>query len=344
MRKVAKLIATGILSGLYLAGCDNAEQPQSLPKQSEKAGSTAFKKDTALESITKVYEKWYERGESYGLAVQMASEIEYTLSDVEKFVNENYGWFKRDDGLILSALINKVIKENDTVKLRFGDRMVDLVGYRLERGKLIVDRLGGWAGKEMTGGRIEAESAESFGKVLGGEVYVNGKLAARFTEDDETKTKRTIELCSRFYAKIKEVRPNLESEHGEFVPYLTVEDRVHFGTFEKFCQEFPKGNEDFRDIEMLVAYFKTKASQKELQGMKFTDTDGDGLEEVVDAWGRTLACIKDSYANMEKRMPKMVAWLIGGSSNSSLERYFLISKGPDGIADNDDDVIFSRYR
>ena len=76
--------------------------------------------------------------------------IDYTLADIEKIcpkikINNN-------TGLFISAAINKIITENDTVTLDFNGKKVGYVASRLQKGHVILNGPAGYAAGELMSG------------------------------------------------------------------------------------------------------------------------------------------------------------------------------------------------
>ncbi|MEM2174767.1 MAG: hypothetical protein QXI58_04000, partial [Candidatus Micrarchaeia archaeon] len=80
--------------------------------------------------------------------------ITYSLKDIEDLCPI----IKGDEdkiGVYISAVINKIIKDEDEVRLNFGDRRINFIGMYLSKGKIIVEgNAGDFVGSWMKGGSI----------------------------------------------------------------------------------------------------------------------------------------------------------------------------------------------
>lgn len=123
----------------------------------------------------------------YGIGEKIAGQYSYTLEDIESlskralledmplwpsFNVENLGFY-------FSALINKIIDENDTVKLALRTKL-DGIGSYLAKGKIVVDgNAGSWAGAYMTGGNLVVlnNAGDYIGyEMVNGIITVSGKV------------------------------------------------------------------------------------------------------------------------------------------------------------------------
>lgn len=85
----------------------------------------------------------------------MIERVDFTKKDVEEFSKRLYEKEEYDkSGFFLSALINKVIEEKDTLILK-GNYTLSGVGAKLAKGNLVIEgNLGYFSGLLMTGGTI----------------------------------------------------------------------------------------------------------------------------------------------------------------------------------------------
>lgn len=96
----------------------------------------------------------------YGIAEQLAGSITYTKKNIEElskkiplntFIDFDYQKFL---GVYLSALINKVVEENDKIELA-PDLELNGLGMYLRKGVLLVyNNVHEWTGSNMTGGKL----------------------------------------------------------------------------------------------------------------------------------------------------------------------------------------------
>ncbi len=102
--------------------------------------------------------------ENFSTASTLLKGVNYTIKDIEELcpiLSKSYANETNSIGIFISAAINKIIKETDTINLDFAGIEVNYLGYNLPCGNLIIK---GNAGK-YTGGSSE-----------GGEIKVNGKI------------------------------------------------------------------------------------------------------------------------------------------------------------------------
>ncbi|MDE1763805.1 MAG: hypothetical protein KGH88_06140 [Thaumarchaeota archaeon] len=124
--------------------------------------------------------------ESYKYASSRLERLDFVLGDVstfagmissEHFSNMANYWTA---GLFVSAAINKVIKENDSVNLDFSalEGRADCVGYRLEQGKIVLrGNAGDYIGEAMSGGEIVIEHNAGYYigyRMSGGHITIQG--------------------------------------------------------------------------------------------------------------------------------------------------------------------------
>ncbi len=124
--------------------------------------------------------------ESYKLASSKLERLNFTLDAVsifaglinsESFSGKANYWTA---GLFISAAINKVIKEDDTVVLDFSrlGTQADCVGYRLKQGKIVLQgNAGDYVGEAMSGGKIAIQGNAGYYvgyNMSGGHILVRG--------------------------------------------------------------------------------------------------------------------------------------------------------------------------
>lgn len=123
----------------------------------------------------------------YEIGEKIASKYLYTLENIENLSKRvlleavplwpNFN--VKNLGFYFSALINKIITENDTVKLTLGIKP-EGIGSHLAKGKIVVDSsAGGWAGAYMTGGGlvILGNAGDYIGyEMINGIIIVSGRV------------------------------------------------------------------------------------------------------------------------------------------------------------------------
>jgi len=135
----------------------------------------------------------------YKLSEELASEITYNKKDIE-YLSQKITIEKNIIlGFHFSALVNKIIKANDTITLKFNNPLMGL-GFNLDKGKLTIigdvenwtgywmkggemciqGSTKGWIGYNMKGGKI-AIAEDMLGKWIGyemkgGEIHVDGEI------------------------------------------------------------------------------------------------------------------------------------------------------------------------
>lgn len=123
---------------------------------------------------------------SYKYALTKLGGLAYTLSDVAAFARIISGKDFTDEanywtsGIFVSAAVNKVIKENETVTLDFANLGVsaDCIGFRLQHGRIVIPgNAGDYLGEHMSGGEIVVKGNAGYyvGYAMsGGSIAVHG--------------------------------------------------------------------------------------------------------------------------------------------------------------------------
>lgn len=124
--------------------------------------------------------------DSYKSASSKLERLNFTLNDVsifaglinrESFSDKANYWTA---GLFISAAINKVIKEDDTVTLGFPilGCPADCIGYRLKQGKIAFQgNVGDYVGEAMSGGEITIQDNAGYYvgyNMSGGHIKIQG--------------------------------------------------------------------------------------------------------------------------------------------------------------------------
>ena len=100
--------------------------------------------------------------------------VSYTLTDIEAIcpkikINNN-------TGLFISAAINKIITENDTVTLDFNGKEVNELAYRLQKGHVILNGPAGIAAGEFMSGSASLTINGNAGDFAGWNMYGSAQL------------------------------------------------------------------------------------------------------------------------------------------------------------------------
>ncbi|MGI0070338.1 MAG: hypothetical protein ACREA3_03165 [Nitrosotalea sp.] len=126
---------------------------------------------------------------SYKSASSKLERLNFILKDVsifaglisgEYFSNKANYWTA---GLFISAAINKVIKEDDTVTLDFAGLGCpsDCIGYRFKQGKIVLQsNAGDYIGEGMSGGEITIQGNAGYYagyNMSGGHITIQGNAA-----------------------------------------------------------------------------------------------------------------------------------------------------------------------
>ena len=130
--------------------------------------------------------------------------IDYTLADIEKIcrkieINHNTGFF-------ISAAINKIITENDTVTLDFNGSAVTRVAYLLQKRHVILSGpAGDYAGAEMSGSAsltINGNAGDLAGHGMSGSarLTINGSAGGYAGTDMSDSARLTINGSAGSYA------------------------------------------------------------------------------------------------------------------------------------------------
>ena len=138
-----------------------------LDRYEYKKGINASKTETLFLLFENVLEEFKANSfyhEDFSTASVLLKGVDYTIKNIEDLcprLSLSYANKTTSIGIFISAAINKIIKETDTIVLDFAGIEVNYLGYNLPCGNLIIK---GNAGK-YTGGSSE-----------GGEIKVNGKI------------------------------------------------------------------------------------------------------------------------------------------------------------------------
>lgn len=123
-------------------------------------------------------ETWYEE-----VGIVLAESINYTKYDLEALSKRiTIGKEQeRNVGCYLSALVNKIITEEETITLTF-NKKIDYLGLCLQKGKLILRGLtGDNVGHSMKGGKttVEGNTGNYSGcRMKGGELIIEGNTGS----------------------------------------------------------------------------------------------------------------------------------------------------------------------
>lgn len=145
-----------------------------------------------ISTIAKIFREYivYANGltsdVSYKSASSKLERLNFTLKDVSIFA----GLINRESfsdhanywtaGLFISAAINKIIKDDDTVTLDFTSlgSPVDCIGYQLKQGKMVLQgNAGDYVCELMSGGKITIEGNAGFYvgyNMSGGQIIIQG--------------------------------------------------------------------------------------------------------------------------------------------------------------------------
>ena len=96
--------------------------------------------------------------ENFSTASTLLKKVNYTIKDIEELcpiLSQSYANETNSIGIFISAAINKIIKETDTINLDFAGIEVNYLGYCLTRGNLIIKgSVGDYTGHYMQSGSI----------------------------------------------------------------------------------------------------------------------------------------------------------------------------------------------
>ena len=96
----------------------------------------------------------------YDTGKKFTERLDYTLGDIENLskrisLDPPWGEFEAEDlGFYFSALINNVIKENDTVSLTLGIRLSGVGAYLIRGNTIVYGSVGDWTGKNMDASKL----------------------------------------------------------------------------------------------------------------------------------------------------------------------------------------------
>ncbi len=123
--------------------------------------------------------------ENFSTASTLLKGVNYTIKDIEELCpifSKFYANETNSIGIFISAAINKIIKETDTIVLDFAGIEVNYLGYCLTCGNLIIKgSVGGYTGQSMQSGSItiHGNAGDYTGKSMeGGSIIVEGNSNA----------------------------------------------------------------------------------------------------------------------------------------------------------------------
>ena len=127
--------------------------------------------------------------ENFSTASTLFKGVNYTIKDIEELcpiLSKSYANETNSIGIFISAAINKIIKETDTINLDFAGIEVNCLGYCLTRGNLIIKgSVGGYTGHSMQSGSItiHGNAGDWTGNSMeDGSIIVDGN-AGKYTGD-----------------------------------------------------------------------------------------------------------------------------------------------------------------
>ena len=146
--------------------------------------------------------------EIYNEVINSLRGASYTLEDIQPFIDRNAEALRPNgnSGLIISAMINNIIKEGDKIEIDPNGLLLDSIGYKLPRGELILNgnagvaagyymssgiltingNAGAAAGNSMSGGTltIKGNSGAAAGhRMFGGTLTIQGNASDRAGSD-----------------------------------------------------------------------------------------------------------------------------------------------------------------
>lgn len=116
----------------------------------------------------------------YKTALDAIKGLNYSKKDVEDFCKLIAGDSKNIAALYLSALVNSIIQDNETIALK-PNLLLDCFGYRHQKGRLIIEgNAGNLACFEMIGGEVIVDNAGYFtgSRMIGGKLIVKGRIGS----------------------------------------------------------------------------------------------------------------------------------------------------------------------
>ena len=116
----------------------------------------------------------------YNEVINSLRGVSYTLEGIQPFIDRNAEALKSNEnsGVIISAMINNIIKEGDKVEFDSSGLLLRLVGYKLPCGTLTIHgNARSWAGDSMSGGTltINGNAGDGTGHYMsGGTLTIKG--------------------------------------------------------------------------------------------------------------------------------------------------------------------------
>ncbi len=161
-----------------------------LDRDEYKKGINASKTETLFllfEEALKEFKANSFIDQNFSTASTLLKGVNYTIKDIEELcpiLSQSYANETTSIGIFISAAINKIIKETDTIVLDFAGIEVNYLGYCLTRGNLIIKgSVGGYTGQSMQSGSItiHGNSGDATGRSMkGGSIIVDGN-AGKYT-------------------------------------------------------------------------------------------------------------------------------------------------------------------
>ncbi len=124
----------------------------------------------------------YNVDEVYNEVINSLKGASYILEDIQPFINFNADALKSNEnsGVIISAMINNIIKEGDKVEFDSSGLLLKYVGYKLPCGALTINGSAGYsAGDSMSGGTLTINGNAGGGtghSMSGGILTINGNV------------------------------------------------------------------------------------------------------------------------------------------------------------------------
>ena len=165
-----------------------------LDRDEYKKGINASKTETLLlfllfEDVLKKFDMPSTDEDKLSIASALLKGVNYTIKNIEELcpiLSKSYANETNSIGIFISAAINKIIKETDTINLDFAGIEVNCLGYCLTRGNLIIKgSVGDDTGHSMQSGSItiHGNAGDRTGDSMeDGSIIVDGN-AGKYTGD-----------------------------------------------------------------------------------------------------------------------------------------------------------------
>ncbi len=155
-----------------------------VPEAMKEAARKLPARSPGEEALTRVFEGLDPDTDSvderYNEVINSLRGASYTLEDIQPFIYRNAEALRPNEnsGIILSAMINNIIKEGEKIEIDPNGLLLDRIGYKLSRGELILNgNAGSRTGHSMSGGTLTINGSADYTtgyRMSGGKLVIKG--------------------------------------------------------------------------------------------------------------------------------------------------------------------------